>query len=319
MENNTTDHDLSAAISALKQRFGKDGQSINCHLEGLFHSQYTNYWDYINLDLLLNLQQPKTSFPDEIIFITYHQICELYFKLILGEMEKISRIKTRNTAAFISGITRINRYYEQLIASFSIMTEGMELQQFSKFRMTLFPASGFQSVQYRLIEINATDLVNLTKADSRKEFTAAHKLPEIFSNIYWSKGAVTNDGAKKDLSAVFFEEKYSGMLLAKARSVKQKNLWQIFNKYFADMPDNAVLITQLRKLDYLANVEWSLVHYRAAAKHLQKAGKVATGTGGTNWRKYLPPSFQKVIFFPDLWTVAEKEKWGTAKQFTTTP
>ena len=45
------------------------------------HADFPTYWDYINLDTLLSLQHPVTPFPDEQIFIIYHQTTELYFKL----------------------------------------------------------------------------------------------------------------------------------------------------------------------------------------------------------------------------------------------
>jgi tryptophan 2,3-dioxygenase len=50
-------------------------------LDGLLYADFLTYWDYIHLDTLLSLQSPKTPFPDEEIFIIYHQITELYFKL----------------------------------------------------------------------------------------------------------------------------------------------------------------------------------------------------------------------------------------------
>ncbi|HSZ26020.1 MAG TPA: tryptophan 2,3-dioxygenase family protein, partial [Cytophagaceae bacterium] len=81
--------DISAKVELLKQKFSNDDQSINTHLDGLYHSKYINYWEYIHLDTLLTLQTPRTDFPDELIFITYHQITELYFKLILHEMMQL--------------------------------------------------------------------------------------------------------------------------------------------------------------------------------------------------------------------------------------
>ena len=73
----------SSVARLLKEKFDNDGQTINTHLDGLYHSKYVNYWEYVHLDTLLTLQTPKTDFPDELVFITYHQITELYFKLIL--------------------------------------------------------------------------------------------------------------------------------------------------------------------------------------------------------------------------------------------
>ena len=58
------------------------------------------------------------------------------------------------------------------------------------------------------------------------------------------------------------------------------------------------------------NVNWPLVHYKSAVKYLNKNEKDTAATGGTNWQKYLPPRFQKIMFFPELWTELEKEEWG---------
>jgi tryptophan 2,3-dioxygenase len=151
------------------------GQSLDSYLDGLLLSNYLTYWDYIQLDTLLTLQNPKTDFPDEKIFIMYHQITELYFKLSLHEMEQIANNgkniqsnghdhgwnEVLDVNYFAERITRINRYFESLTKSFEIMVDGMEKEQFLRYRMALLPASGFQSAQYRKIEICATDFFNL--------------------------------------------------------------------------------------------------------------------------------------------------------------
>ena len=67
-----TVEDISSKLEVLKQKFETDDQSLGNQLDGLVHSRYTNYWEYIHLDTLLTLQTPKTEFPDETIFITYN-------------------------------------------------------------------------------------------------------------------------------------------------------------------------------------------------------------------------------------------------------
>jgi tryptophan 2,3-dioxygenase len=57
-------------------------------------------------------------------------------------------------------------------------------------------------------------------------------------------------------------------------------------------------------------VFWPLVHYKSAVRYLQEKNKDVAATGGTNWQQYLPPRFQKRIFFPELWSEKEKEEWG---------
>ena len=49
---------------------------------------------------------------------------------------------------------------------------------------------------------------------------------------------------------------------------------------------------------------------KSAARYLHKSPEDIKATGGTNWQKYLPPRFQKIFFFPDMWTDLEKEEWG---------
>src|SRR5207237_6348219 len=122
----------------------------------------------IELDTLLSLQRPLTNIPDERIFIMYHQISELYFKLCLCEYEQIGSLEQPTLGEVVLRIGRINRYFDNLIDSFDVMVDGMDKQQFLQFRLSLMPASGFQSVQYRYIEIASTDLANLVPEEKRR-------------------------------------------------------------------------------------------------------------------------------------------------------
>ena len=66
----------------LKTKYDAIGQDVNTHLSGLLHSKPITYWDYIQPEALLNLQVQRTNLPDEMVFIMYHQINELLFKMI---------------------------------------------------------------------------------------------------------------------------------------------------------------------------------------------------------------------------------------------
>ena len=81
---------ISEQLERLNQKYAAMGQDMTSYLEGLIEADYLTYWDYIHLDTLLTLQKPRTHYPDEKIFIVYHQITELYFNLILHELEQIS-------------------------------------------------------------------------------------------------------------------------------------------------------------------------------------------------------------------------------------
>ena len=77
-------------LKKLEEKYAGMGQDLGSYLDGLLYSNVTTYWDYTKVDTLLTLQNPKTDFPDEMIFIVYHQITELYFKLALHELEQLA-------------------------------------------------------------------------------------------------------------------------------------------------------------------------------------------------------------------------------------
>jgi len=277
------------------------------------------------VDTLLSLQNPKTDFPDEVIFIIYHQITELQFKLALRELEQIGH-NGRNVQPnghdlgwkekldvkfFIERLQRVNRYFEALTHSFEIMGEGMEREQFLAFRMALLPASGFQSAQYRMIEICCTDFLQLVDKDERKDFAGKNSsIEEMYEHIYWKQGATEIASGKKTLTLEQFEKKYGEKFILLAEEYKDKNIWAKYKSLNEEDQKNPELIHELRQVDVNVNVNWPLVHYKTAVRYLHQDESAIAATGGTNWQKYLPPRFQKRIFYPELWSVEEKEEWG---------
>ncbi|MFT2007572.1 tryptophan 2,3-dioxygenase family protein [Pontibacter sp. 13R65] len=297
-------------IKRLEQKYVPLGQDLAAYLEGLYHTDFLNYWDYIHLDALLSLQIPRTSIPDEKIFIIYHQITELYFKLCLEEFRQIGDDQAITVEMLLKRLRRINRYFENLIDSFDVMVDGMDPKQFLQFRMALMPASGFQSVQYRMIEIASTDLRNLTDKEKRKTL-GQHTTPEdLMGCIYWKEGATEVSSGAKTLTLLRFEEKYTDQLVQFARNYAQKNIWSVYKRLPETDQQNPRLIRHLRELDSNVNVNWPLMHYKSAVRYLQKDPVIIAATGGTNWQKYLPPKFQKRIFYPELWSEQELEDWG---------
>jgi tryptophan 2,3-dioxygenase len=301
---------LLEKLNQLRERYENDGQDLSTHLEGLFYSNYLKYWDYIRLDTLLSLQNPKTEFPDELIFITYHQITELYFKMVIHELKQLSDLPEIEGSFFLKRLTRINWYFGNLIQSFDVISVGMENEQFMKFRSALHPASGFQSVQYRMVEIIATDFINLVSKYKRDEYSDYATIDEMYDNIYWKQGAIDSVTGKKTLTLELFEEKYSVGLIRLAQEYKSKNLWAVFRKLTFEDQNNEDIIQAMKRFDTFVNINWPLAHYKYAVSYLVKAGGPVAATGGTNWQKYLPPRFQKQIFFPSLWSAEEIENWG---------
>ncbi len=297
-------------INDLEKKYQAMGQDMMSYLEGLLYADYLTYWDYIHLDTLLTLQSPKTSFPDEQIFIIYHQITELYFKLAMNEFDQLAAREVVDLKFLSNRIRRINNYFENLVSSFDIMIEGMEQEQFLKFRMSLLPASGFQSAQYRMIEICSTDFLHLVAKDKREQFSATTPVSEMFEFIYWKAGATELKTGNKTLTLKQFEDKYSTKLVDLIEKKKTKNIWQLYRQLPAADQQNEALINALKMLDVNVNVNWPLSHYKSAVRYLQKDPEDIKATGGTNWQKYLPPRFQKRIFYPELWTEDEILNWG---------
>jgi len=302
--------EVAKRIEELEKKYNAMGQDLLSYLDGLLYADYLTYWDYIHVDTLLSLQNPKTSFPDEQIFIMYHQITELYFKLSLHEFEQIAAQEKPDVKFLIARLNRINSYFENLIRSFDIMVDGMEHQQFLKFRMSLLPASGFQSAQYRMIEICSTDFIRLVSKDHRDSFNENSSIEEMFEFIYWKAGATELKTGQKTLTLKQFEEKYSDNLISLAKGKKTTNLHAIYSKLSETDKKNLKLIDALKLLDVCVNINWPLSHYKSAVRYLQKDPEDIKATGGTNWQKYLPPRFQRRIFFPELWSEQEMAEWG---------
>lgn len=297
-------------VKLLEEKYASMGQDLASYLDGLLHADYLTYWDYIHLDTLLSLQNPKTSIPDEEIFIIYHQITELYFKLIHNELDQIAAKKNIDSEFFVQKLARINRYFENLTHSFDIMVDGMEPKQFLQFRMSLLPASGFQSAQYRLIEIKCSSFINLLEKNSRAQFDDDSSIYDMYEYMYWKRGGIELKSGNKTLTLRQFEKKYSEEFIRTADKMRTKNLWVIYQNMPTVDRENPDLIAALKTLDATVNINWCLSHYRSAVRYLNKDEKDIEATGGTNWQKYLPPRFQNVRYFPELWNDEEVSAWG---------
>ncbi len=297
-------------IEKLQEKYDAIGQDLETHLDGLLYSKPIRYWDFVQTDALLNLQIQRTEFPDEMVFLMYHQINELLFKMILWEMKQVSYNENLTAEFFISRLGRISRYFDALSNSFNVMEEGMDVAQYLKFRDTLTPASGFQSAQYRMIEICATDLINLIDYRFRKTIDRNTPFEHAFEHLYWQAAGKDYKTGEKTYLLKEFEAKYKDSLL---RLMQEYNEINLYNKY-KSLPENVRndvgLKNAMRHLDYTINISWVMHHYNAACKYLLSEGENTEATGGSDWQKYMLPRYQKRIFFPDLWSKDEIENWG---------
>ena len=297
-------------VERLEEKFTAIDQNYETHLEGLVWAKPITYWDYIQPDALLNLQVQRTTLPDEMVFIMYHQINELLFKMILWEVEQVTTNENLTAPFFTQKLDRISRYFDMLSSSFSIMQEGMEVEQYLKFRNTLTPASGFQSAQYRLIEFASTDTINLIDYRFRVTIDRNTPIEHAYEHLYWHAAGKDHTTGKKSTLIRLFEEKYKAEFLRKMEEYNTTNLYAKFKSLPDEVKTDKILIQAMRHYDYTVNVSWVMAHYNAAAKYLQPQGEVVEATGGSDWRKYMHPRYQRRIFFPDLWSEQELQDWG---------
>jgi tryptophan 2,3-dioxygenase len=291
-------------LKAIDEKYAAMGQNPDVHLSGLLHAEPITYWDYIQVEALLGLQIKRTNLPDEMVFIMYHQINELLFKMVLWEIGQVQE-PGLTTAKFAMHLDRISRYFDMLSQSFSIMGDGMEKEQYMKFRDTLTPASGFQSAQYRLIEFASTDIINLVDRRYRDGMDVSN-VENAFEHLYWQAAGKNHHTGQKSALLGNFEKKYKAEFLNTIQKNRNLNLWHLYNQLPEAERNDQTLVNAMRHYDYTVNVTWVMAHLNAARKYLGNA----EATGGSDWQKYMHPKYQKRIFFPGLWSTAELENWG---------
>ena len=143
------------------------------------------YGDYLQLDKLLDaqhLESGKEGPPahDEMLFIIIHQTYELWFKQILWEIDGVVGILNRGVVEE-KGLGKATAHLERIVSIQRVLTQQIDILEtltpldFLDFRDHLIPASGFQSVQWRLVEnrlgMRRTDRHAFTKTSYTSRFT----------------------------------------------------------------------------------------------------------------------------------------------------
>lgn len=297
-------------LEQLKEKFDDMGQDVNAHLKGLLENTPITYWDYIQTDALLGLQIQRTRWPDEMVFIVYHQINELLFKMILWEIEQVAFKEDLTTTFFADRLDRISRYFDMLTSSFEIMGKGMEVEQYMKFRHTLTPASGFQSAQYRMVEFASTELINLIDIRFRATIDRDTPFSHAYDHLYWQAAGKDHKTGEKSTLIQLFDERYMEDFITFMKRYNTHNIALKFKSLPEEDKKDIKLINAMRHYDHTVNVQWVMAHYNTAGHYLDGGKEKAEATGGSDWRKYMHPKYQKRIFFPFLWSEEEIKDWG---------
>lgn len=298
---------MSDTNKNLIRKYEQLGENPETYLKGLLYAKPINYWDYVEVNTLLSLQKPRTNFKDESIFIMYHQVTELVLKMMCHELQQITTEEQLTEAYLLTKINRLNRYTSLLITSFDIMKDGMDYDDYNIFRTTLTPASGFQSAQFRYIELYCTRLHNLVNDEGKNRLPLKPTITDYFEHMYWKDAGLNRKTGKKTLTMQQFEEEYLEGFITFAKKIEGNTLEDRILK-IPELSDE--LRNKLREFDVLYNVDWPLVHLNTAKHYLDKKGEQKAATGGSKWIKYLHPKHQQRKFFPSLWTAKEKASWG---------
>ena len=297
-------------LKKLQAKYDAQSEDTENYLEGLLYGKSITYWDYIHTDALLSLQIQRTTFPDEMVFIAYHQINELIFKMILWEISQVANKEELKVDFFEEKLMRISRYFDMLTTSFNIMREGMDPEQYGKFRHTLTPASGFQSAQYRLIEFASTELINLIDNRFRKTIDRNTPFEHALEHLYWQAAGKDYKTGKKSSLLTNFENRYKEEFITFMKTYNTKNLWSRFKELPKKDRENENLVAAMRHYDHTVNITWVMAHYNAAKHYILGKDGDGEATGGSDWQKYMHPKYQKRIFFPELWSEEEINNWG---------
>jgi tryptophan 2,3-dioxygenase len=168
-------------------------------------TKWDQYHEYEDLDRLLNAQSTRSDAAghpvhDEMLFIIFHQVYELWFKQILFEMDEIqTRLNTdivdeREMQPILTYLGRIEKIFTNMVSMMDIL-ETMPPQSFIDFREHLGTASGFQSWQFRLVEMRlglrredripvfGGEFDDQLRAESQKQFKTAETSPSLFEQV----------------------------------------------------------------------------------------------------------------------------------------
>ena len=241
-------------------RFGEEGRRLS-------------YGSYLKVPELLDLQHGLSQEHDELLFIVAHQVYELWFKVVLDELEATRARIDSDDIFFARHHLRRVHVIERLLVEQIEVLETMSPQDFLAFRSQLAPASGFQSVQFREIE-----------------FLSGSKDPKYLARI---EGTPDEMGRlKRRLDERSLGDAFDDLVERRG----SPSLLEIFRdrERYGDLFDLC---------EALLDHDEAFAHWRA--RHVLMVERQIgskTGTGGSSGAQYLRSTLGK-RFFPELWEV----------------
>jgi tryptophan 2,3-dioxygenase len=254
-----------------------------------------SYSDYLRLDAVLASQRPLSEAHDELLFIIQHQTSELWMKLAIHELRSamtcIRRDELQPAAKMLSRVARI---FEQLNNAWDVL-RTMTPSEYTQFRGSLGQSSGFQSVQYRMIEfiVGNRNLALLSSHAHRADYMAALEAILAAPSLY---DEVLQLLARRGLDIGPDAERVDWRL-QRAASDEVRAAWKII---YSSPGDHWELYELAEKLvdfeDYFRR--WRFNHVTT----VERVIGFKRGTGGTSGISYLRKMLD-VVLFPELWSV----------------
>ncbi len=255
------------------------------------------YASYLHLDELLELQQPRSDPPehDEMLFVVIHQVYELWFKLLLHEMEKVQRDFSGNDLyGALHTFKRARTVMKTLVGQLDIL-ETMTPMSFSSFRERLETASGFQSTQFRELEF----VLGFKREATLKYVDPASPALLVLQRRLTEPSVV-------DHFYDFLEHRGvripAGLRTGDRTQPTQPNeqVQEGVLALYLKNPDLAILFELMTDFDEGLQ-EWRYRH----VKVVERTIGAKYGTGGSPGVPFLKESLFKPIF-PDLWAIRHR-------------
>ena len=254
-----------------------------------------SYSGYLELDKILQAQQPLSSAHDEMLFIIQHQTSELWMKLAIHELSATCRlIAADDLQPAFKTLSRVSRILEQLNSAWDVL-RTMTPSEYTEFRGSLGQSSGFQSWQYRMIEFlvgnKSAAMIHSHQDDKAvvERLEAAHRAPSIY-----------------DLALRLLDRR--GLAIDKAiieRDVSVSHIGDdsVVRAWLSVYQDPARFWELYELAEKLVDFEDYFRRWRF--NHVTTVERIIgfkRGTGGTSGVSYLRKMLD-VVLFPELWQV----------------
>ena len=268
------------------------------------HDKHVSYISYLKVDELLTLQQPLSDGPehDELLFITIHQVYELWFKQILHEVAAAQKSLTAgDTHRSLALLGRVRTIMKTCVSQLDIL-ETMTPLQFNSFRARLTSASGFQSAQFRELEavLGRRDHAGETADKGSGMGMAEHLIPG--SEARARVEAAMLRPSLWDSALHYFNSRMAMPESALQRDVTiswepNEEVQKVLIELHRSDPEASMVAESLVDFDEGLQ-EWRYRHVKMVERTIGRK----MGSGGSSGAGYLASTLFSPVF-PDLWAI----------------